>query len=294
MRRKNNAAVCTDIGNGRHENQDNFYLNGIFDNVKKKKLLSKSITFKRNALFAVADGMGGQSFGGYASKTVMRFLKSYFFKNISDFDENIELCINAINSELCSQAQKTGTKIGTTIVLLSIEKDKARVYNIGDSRCYLYRKGSLSQLSKDHTIAEELVSMNILTPDKAKKDYRKHCLTQYLGLSQDEMLLSIYKSPEIILKKGDRLLLCSDGVTEKLNDLEIKKLLSEKGNSRRVANKIINKVLDKNVGDNVTALVVNIEDTLKDKIFRRFICYGLIILFLTALILMMLFIFNKK
>lgn len=290
----NNAAVCTDIGNGRHENQDNFYLNGIFDNVKKKKLLSKSITFKRNALFAVADGMGGQSFGGYASRTVMKFLKSYFFKNISDFDENIEFCINAINMELCLQAKKLGTKIGTTIVLLSIDKERARVYNIGDSRCYLYRKGSLSQLSKDHTIAEELVSMNILTPDEAKNDYRKHCLTQYLGLSQDEMLLSIYKSPEITLKKGDKLLLCSDGVTERLNDLEIKEFLSEKGSSRRVANKIINRVLDKNVGDNVTALVVSIEDTLKEKMIRKFICYGLLILFLTALILTGLFIYNKK
>ena len=276
--RLNNAAVCSDVGNGRQDNQDNFYLDGIFDSDKKESFISKKISFKRYALFAVADGMGGQSFGEYASRTAMSFLRNYFFKKDLKVDSRIEEYIYATNEELCSHAAKTGTRIGTTLVVLSIEKDKARVYNIGDSRCYLYRKGKLSQLSKDHTLAAELVAMNVLSPVEAENDSRKHQLTQHMGLSQEEMLLSVYRSPEIALKGGDRLLLCSDGVTDALNEGEIAGVLSGKGSSKRIANDIVFKALDKNAGDNITALVVSIVDTARGKRLRNLIWGGLLLL----------------
>lgn len=276
--RLNDAAVCSDVGNVRQENQDNFYLDGIFDSDKNESFISKRISFKKNALFAVADGMGGQSFGSYASLRAVSLLRDYFFKSNFKLDSRIEEYIDAANNDICSYAAKTATMIGTTLVVLSIENERARVYNIGDSRCYLYRKGKLLQLSKDHTLAAELAAMKVLSAEEAENDSRKHQLTQHIGISQEEMLLSVYRSPEITLKSGDRLLLCSDGVTDALNNGEIAGILSGKGRSKRVANDIVFKALDNNAGDNVTALVVSIVDTAKEKRIRNLIWGGLLLL----------------
>lgn len=261
----NNAAVSTNIGNVRRENQDNFYLNGSFCSEKKDRHISCRTTFEEKAVFAVADGLGGQNFGNFASFKAMELLHSAIEKNNIDIDENIESYVYSVNDVLCQKINETGLKTGTTVVLLSIKKDKARVYNIGDSRCYLLRDGNLLRLSKDHTLASELVDMNVITKEQAENDRRKHQLTQHLGVSQDEMLLSIFTGEPFQVKKGDKFLLCSDGVTDVFSDKELAALLSERGSCKRLANNIVFKALDKRGSDNITALVVSIAQTIKNK-----------------------------
>lgn len=265
----NNAAVSTNIGNIRSENQDNFYLNGAFCSEKKDNHVSYKTTFKEAAVFAVADGLGGQNFGSFASFKAMEILHNAVGENNIDIDKNIESYVYSVNEALCNKMEETGLKTGTTLVLLSINHDKARVYNVGDSRCYLLRGNYLLRLTKDHTLASELVDMNVLTAEEAERDKRKHQLTQHLGVSQDEMLLSVYKGEPFEIKIGDKFLLCSDGITDVFDDSEILQLMTERGSCKRLANNMVFKALDKKGKDNVTALIVSIGETIKNKRFKN-------------------------
>lgn len=262
---RNNAAVSTNMGSMGNENQDNFYLNGEYCEQEKESHVSYSVDFKDNGVFAVADGLDDQNFGNFASFKAMELLHNTVSEKKEDIDEEIDSYVKNINGILCKKSSETGLKTGAAFVLLSLKKNKARIYNVGDSRCYLFRDGELKKLSKDHTLASELAEMNALTAEEAESNSGKNVLTQHLGLSQDEILISAYKSEPVETKKGDKFFLCSAAVSKVLNDEELAKLLLEDASCKRLANNIVFSAMDKNSGENLTAMVVKIDDVKKDR-----------------------------
>lgn len=261
---KFSSAVSIDKGRVRVNNEDNFYFNSKYltaDNRDKSTSLSEPSVTGDVLIYGVFDGMGGESLGEMASLISAQTLGKYHSKIKSGeykISEKLLLrVINDANSQICKKIVESGEKrIGTTFSALYINNDKARVINVGDSRVYLFRNGRLIQISEDDTTAQRLVNMGLITKEKAKVHEDRHKLTQHLGIFQDEMTIEPHVSERIAIKKGDKFLLCSDGLTDMVDDETITKTLCKNIDSRQLSSELVNLALENGGKDNVTAMVI--------------------------------------
>lgn len=170
------------------------------------------------SVLIVADGMGGHVAGEVASRLAVNAAASTEVDPV----DRVAAGNRAIREEVARQPSLEG--MGTTMTLVSLEPDgNARFGHVGDSRAYLLRAGDLIQVTEDHTVAGELASLGQIEPDEMESHPQRHMLTRTLGLSRfvdvDEVELS--------LKAGDRVLLCSDGLTEMVDEKRITEIISE-------------------------------------------------------------------
>lgn len=170
--------------------------------------------------------------------------------------EGVEQYVAEANQKICGIMREENLRMGSTMVLLSIRGEKCRVYNIGDSRAYLFRKGRAYRLTSDHTVAASLIACGVLTEEQAAMDIRRHQLTQNIGIFAEEMIIQPTAGPEINLKNGDALLLCSDGVTDALPDSCLAEIFSRNLPAEVLAKTAAVTAMNRGSSDNVTALVV--------------------------------------
>lgn len=171
-----------------------------------------------SAVLIVADGMGGHVAGEVASRLAVNAAAS------SDLDaaDRVAAGNRAIREEVAREPSLEG--MGTTMTLLSLDEDgAATIGHIGDSRAYLYRDGELNQLTEDHTVAGELASLGQIEPEEAESHPQRHMLTRTLGLTRFVEVDEV----EIELEVGDRILLCSDGLTEMVEDARIGEIVAD-------------------------------------------------------------------
>ena len=241
---------CQHIGR-RDQQEDSFAFNNIFDRKNETS----------NGLLAVlADGMGGLDRGKEASqKAVDSFLNAYEMNQLQSIRQRLEQAAAVANSAVFDLAFKDGKdyELGTTLVAVVIYKGKLYWLSVGDSRAYLYRDGSLTQLTTDHVYAnvlEDEVKKGLISIFEAEEHPQRDHLTSYLGLSQ---LMEIDQNIKpITLSPGDRIMLCSDGLYNSLEDEEMAFLLSS--NTEDPASELVRKALDKDnpYQDNVTVVVL--------------------------------------
>ena len=228
-----------------------------------------------NGVFAVCDGMGGESDGEIASRIIVDELNK--IRNVKYIDSSvINEVIDKSNSKICNHITKTNENSGSTFVSAIIQKNKADIYNIGDSRCYLIREKNILQLTKDHTLVAQMIDNGKISKEEAKKDRRRHQLTQHLGIFPEDMTLSVHHK-SIDLQVNDILLLCSDGVTDGLSDEEILLSVQENEDVVFLPMEIANKAMKNGSSDNVTAMIVNILDDPQRNllyILYKIICVG--------------------
>lgn len=173
---------------------------------------------KGPAVLIVADGMGGHVAGEVASRLAVNAAASAQVEPV----DRVAAGNRAIREEVAREPGLEG--MGTTMTLLSLEPDGiARIGHIGDSRAYLYRKGELEQITEDHTVAGELAALGQIAPEEVESHPQRHMLTRTLGLTRFVDVDDL----EIQLEGGDRLLLCSDGLTEMVDDKGIRRIVSE-------------------------------------------------------------------
>lgn len=261
---KFSAAVCSDKGCVRSNNEDNFYFNGTHLNPKNR---DEHNFFADNPsgseiMYGVFDGMGGEALGEEASLITAQTVKKYHDKlkggGIKDNKSAILKSISDANAKICSKIVESGERrIGTTFALLSISDDTAQVYNVGDSRAYLYRNRKLIQISVDDTTAQRLVNMGVITKEKAKTHEDRHKLTQHLGIFSDEMIVEPHISEKIRIEKGDIFILCSDGLTDMAENEEIQSIMRKSGDCRAAAKNLVEAALKNGGRDNVTVTVVS-------------------------------------
>lgn len=170
------------------------------------------------AILIVADGMGGHVAGEVASRLAVNAAAS----TEVDPADRVAAGNRAIREEVAREPSLEG--MGTTMTLVSLEPNgRARFGHVGDSRAYLLRKGELSRITEDHTVAGELAALGQISTEEVDSHPQRHMLTRTLGLSRfvdvDEF--------ELTLEDGDRILLCSDGLTEMVEESEIARILSE-------------------------------------------------------------------
>ena len=202
---------ATDIGRKRQLNQDY-----VFSSVKPLGNMPN--------LFIVADGMGGHNAGDYASKctteTVVNEIQNSFEKNPTII---IKKAIKTANAKIRKEASENENLfgMGTTLVIATIIGKYLQVSNIGDSRLYLLNKDGLRQVTEDHSLVEEMIRLGGLSREDARLHPDKNIITRAIG-AKDEVEADFFTEE---LETGDIVLICSDGLTNMLEDKEIEAIL---------------------------------------------------------------------
>jgi protein phosphatase len=238
------AFSITDIGEKRRINQDY-----VFCEVNAIGNLPN--------LFIVADGMGGHNAGDYAS----RFCVEFFTEHIKNSDITspialIEEAITVTNDKLYekSKQQADYEGMGTTFVAATICDNVMYVANIGDSRLYVI-SNEIIQITEDHSLVQAMVKTGELDKDEAKSHPNKNIITRALGTNETAQPDFF----EVELDEGDIVLLCSDGLTNMLNDETIEKIIRENADNLQAATEILVKQANENGGkDNITVIIVKV------------------------------------
>ena len=248
------AAVCSDQGTVRSRNEDNFFLGGYcLDQDSALRRASISQNLGECAAVAVFDGMGGERRGDEASRLAADCLADWA-EHLAAGGDPAEY-VEAANAEICAAARRAGGTMGSTLVLAVLEHAGCTVYNVGDSRAFLWREGTMRQLTRDHTVVAQLLSMGLITPEQARTDRRRHQLSQHLGIPPEEMRIQA-SAQSFELEAGDTLLLCSDGVTDGIEPEHLARLLASPLSPGQLAEAVVDAALEGGSRDNITALVV--------------------------------------
>lgn len=238
------AFSITDIGERRRINQDYVFC-------------SENAIGKLPNLFIVADGMGGHNAGDYAS----RFCVEFFTQRIGVSEmatpiSAIETALAETNEALISKSkeQRELEGMGTTFVVATIFDKEMYVANIGDSRLYVIGK-EMKQITEDHSLVEAMVRNGELDRSEARLNPNKNIITRALGANADV-------EPdffEVNLEKGDIVLMCSDGLTNMLEDETIERIIRENENPETAADTLV-KYANQNGGkDNIAIIIIKFE-----------------------------------
>jgi serine/threonine protein phosphatase PrpC len=234
------AAGLTDVGQVRTSNEDAFGY------------------CVEEGVFALCDGMGGAAAGEVASRIAVDTLINQLCA--ADSHENrrkvLEEAIASANQIVHARAEREAALhgMGTTLVAVAIGGDRALVGHVGDSRCYLYRRGELSRLTHDHSLVDEQVRLGQLTQDEADHSPLRNVITRAIG-TQTSVSADI---AELALEPDDILLLCSDGLTKELSDDRIEAMLADDGDLDGLCGRLIGAAKAAGGHDNVTAVLAKV------------------------------------
>ena len=203
-------------------------------------------------LWLVADGMGGHEYGEVASalarETIVREIRQ---------GSSLSQAIRVADEEIirASRQRSDSLPMGTTVVALRVLGNRFEVAWVGDSRAYLWRDRQLAQLSQDHSYVQELISQGAITIDQARTHPHRNVVTQALGVTDPQSLNVETLSGE--LRPGMQLLLCSDGLTEEVEDQNISRVLSNtECSAQECVDGLVAAALDNGGSDNITVVLV--------------------------------------
>ncbi|MFI5036704.1 MAG: Stp1/IreP family PP2C-type Ser/Thr phosphatase [Acidimicrobiales bacterium] len=223
--------------------------------------LNEDAVFVDDSLAVVADGMGGHAAGEVAATLAIETVTSRFHENSTV--DGLNLAIEEANRAVLADARAHPERLGmgTTVIAVGLTHDDAGVvfptlFNVGDSRVYQLRDGALRQLSEDHSVAEEWVRMGRLTPEEALTHPRRHQLTRALGI-EGELDVDVQT---ISALPGDRLLLCSDGLSNELSAETLAQLASADEPLEEVVEHLVSAARDAGGRDNISAIVVEFDE----------------------------------
>lgn len=207
-------------------------------------------------LLLVADGMGGAPAGDVASQIASTTLRDAFpTLPEGDLGQALKSAYRKANEAVFAAAQANPAQagMGTTLTTALLHGKYATIANVGDSRAYLLRGGSVTQITRDHTVVADDVASGKLKPAEALRDPRRNQLTHVLGTQQrlDTRLPGIF---ELTLLPGDRLLLCSDGLYEAVDQVDMQRMLgTQEADAAAVA--LVDLARQRGATDNATAVV---------------------------------------
>ena len=203
-------------------------------------------------LWLVADGMGGHACGEVASALAREAIVREVRKGAA-----LAQAIRIADEEILgtSRRRNDALPMGTTVVAVRVQGARFEVAWVGDSRAYLWRDGKLAQLSQDHSYVQELIAQGALTSEQARSHPQRNVITQALGVTDPAHLNVETMTGE--LKPGMQLLLCSDGLTEEVDDATIAGTLRQCDcSAQECVDSLVHAALDGGGKDNITAILV--------------------------------------
>lgn len=233
----------TDIGKKRQINQDYVFS-------------TDEAVGKLHNLYIVADGMGGHRAGDFASKysveTVVREIKgSVETKPFRIIGKAIRVANEMIRKRAREDQALYG--MGTTIVVASIEDHQLQVANVGDSRLYVLSQDGLRQVTRDHSLVEEMVRMGGMAPETARNHPDKNIITRAIG-ARDSIEVDFFTEE---LKYGDIVLMCSDGLTNMISDSEIEAILRYDASLEAKAHELVDRANENGGKDNIAVILID-------------------------------------
>jgi protein phosphatase len=229
----------TDAGILRQVNQDDFYID------------------PEGRFGIVADGMGGHAGGQEASKIatnqIRACLEESWERDISS-QQMLAAAISQANQGIIEDQRRHPERgdMGTTVVVVLFRQGQSWYAHLGDSRLYRLRNSHLAQITEDHTCIGRALKMGDITPEQAKNHPWRHVLFQCLGRAE----LPPAQVKPLDIQPGDRLLLCSDGLTEEVSEATIKELLDSPLSGEEIAAKLVATAKEAGGSDNITVVIV--------------------------------------
>jgi protein phosphatase len=229
------AGARTDVGKIRSRNEDSYLVD--------------------EPLFIVADGMGGHRGGNVASALTVETIRDAapdWGAMGSELTEAIRRANRVVFERSAGDKELHG--MGTTVTVLQTGDRNARIVHVGDSRAYLFREGALQQLTDDHTLVQQMVNDGKISSDEAAHHPARNIVTRGLGLEKDvrvdELTLDVHP--------GDRVMLCSDGLTGMVDDDAIRQILEREPDPQAAAEALVELAVERGGEDNVTVIVVDV------------------------------------
>ena len=229
--------VKTDIGRIRPINEDSYYL-----------------PREGERFCAIADGMGGHNAGEIASAMAVRVFSGEMrmcrWIDGASMRRSVERANAAVHARSRCVEQYSG--MGTTFTALALSNGSAYVAHVGDSRAYLIRRGNILRITVDHTLVEEMVRKGLITPQEAKHHPKRNYITRALGTA-DQVTVDL---AQIALEPGDVFFLCTDGLSNHLEDRDILELTQSDCGWEEKLQQAVQAALDDGGSDNITAMYV--------------------------------------
>jgi protein phosphatase len=265
------CSAVSDPGQVRPTNEDQFLIGDlrkslmIYQTSLSRQDHSRLIGDPQGRLLLVADGMGGMGGGRTASSVVVDTVVEYvvnvmpwFFRLDQAHEEDLRGELAAVVKRCeasLRQAAERGEgspRMGTTLTLAYLLWPRAYVVHAGDSRCYLFRDGSLRQVTRDQTLAQRLAENRVLTPEQAEESSWRNVLWSAIGGAAEELRPEVYT---LELEVGDALLLCTDGLTKHVPDREIASVLAARVSADDACRKLVGLANRAGGTDNVTVVL---------------------------------------
>ena len=256
----------TDVGRVREHNEDTFVVADLStDNATLQPEVRTHTVGERGTLFMVADGMGGAAAGEIASEmaveTVLKELKEKWMTapraEPEVFATALKLATNAANLAIHQYATEhpENRGMGTTATIAGLLKDTLYLTQVGDSRAYLVRGGEAKQITKDQSLMQKLIEANEMTEEEAEQSDRRNIILQALG---PEARIKIDLTSQQI-RRGDTLILCSDGLSGQVRRDEIARVVTEEKDLVAVCKSLIDRANENGGPDNITVIAARFD-----------------------------------
>ncbi len=251
---------ASDFGKVRANNEDAM---GFFIPASRQQARSHGY------LFAVADGVGGLDLGEVASATAISVMTEQFARAqpgamlISLVPRLIQQANAAVHDRMLEPVYR-GKSMATTLVACALRYDQAVVSHVGDSRCYLVRKGQARQITEDHTLVNEQRKIGLISESDIPSSDSRHVLLRSLG---PEMFVSP-DTTALTLQPGDVIVLCTDGLHDEMSETEIASIVSQKKSPEELARELVARAVEIDGGDNTTAQVIRVRSVEQVGMYR--------------------------
>ena len=247
-------AACTDVGLVRKNNEDSYITVDLLAGQSLGDLFKGERTTQNlSILLAVSDGMGGKLAGEVASDLTVNTLKDQLLrsKKLPPYERLVQ-AVEEANYQVHQEGLRPEFRgMGATLTAVLVENDTAYVAEVGDSRAYLIREGRIKQVTTDQSLIEVMLSRGLISPIDAQKSSNKGILLQAIG-SKEDLQVAVTSFP---LQSNDYLLLCSDGLSNKVKGSELLQFITQRGMAQPACQDMIVAARHRGGEDNITALV---------------------------------------
>jgi serine/threonine protein phosphatase PrpC len=251
------VSALTDVGRARETNEDAWAITDLATGHRIETAGTDHIIniSERGVLLALSDGMGGHQAGEVASALVLDTLQTALSEgDKGPIQQQLEAAVQGANRKVLTVAQSANRQgMAATLTAIFVRGTEAYIAEVGDSRGYLLRGDRLRQITRDQSLIQLMVDHGVMTPEEAKLSPSKNVILQAVGL-QGDVRVAIAK---LELRRGDRLLLVTDGVTNAVSDEELRQILTE-SEPRMACETMIALANERGGDDNETAIVADI------------------------------------